>query len=256
MSDHQNQQQSVTSLSQLLTKTSDLVALDSFYYPTQPVASSSAQHLHPSASSQHFQQRHSLPPNPMQLVEFDLPPSGAFIMPHASQQQFQQTTTLSQPLSNQHHQQQHDMRFPGLPDVPPLEAGSFGLYDLAQENFDPKQAPIQMAHPAGKQPSNRRMKRSASVGGGPSSGTRKNRQTVTLSERQTYVMNVDSQPLDDNEGVFVCNWPHCGREFQTFSHLRSHFRVHTAERPFKCDQCGQSFARNHDLKVCSIETRA
>jgi uncharacterized Zn-finger protein len=48
--------------------------------------------------------------------------------------------------------------------------------------------------------------------------------------------------------VFKCPWNGCGKVFGRFYNLRSHYRIHSGERPFPCDQCDAAFARNHDLK--------
>lgn len=48
--------------------------------------------------------------------------------------------------------------------------------------------------------------------------------------------------------LYCCPWSGCGKIFNRFYNLRSHYRIHSGERPFSCDVCDASFARNHDLK--------
>lgn len=48
--------------------------------------------------------------------------------------------------------------------------------------------------------------------------------------------------------IYCCPRDDCQRVFSRFYNLRSHFRIHSGEKPFFCDDCQVSFARNHDLK--------
>lgn len=51
-----------------------------------------------------------------------------------------------------------------------------------------------------------------------------------------------------DSNLFCCPWPCCERVFSRFYNLRSHYRIHSGEKPFSCEFCDLSFARNHDLK--------
>ncbi|GAA5888654.1 hypothetical protein JCM6882_009035 [Rhodosporidiobolus microsporus] len=48
---------------------------------------------------------------------------------------------------------------------------------------------------------------------------------------------------------FMCTWPGCGKCYTRPARLEEHQRVHTGERPFACDQCSSTFARDSHLKA-------
>jgi hypothetical protein len=48
--------------------------------------------------------------------------------------------------------------------------------------------------------------------------------------------------------VHPCTFPGCDKTFARLYSLRTHTRIHSAERPFRCTRCPAAFARNHDLK--------
>ena len=47
--------------------------------------------------------------------------------------------------------------------------------------------------------------------------------------------------------VHICAW--CSRQFASTSHLASHERIHTGDRPFTCDTCGKQFTQSGSLNV-------
>lgn len=54
-------------------------------------------------------------------------------------------------------------------------------------------------------------------------------------------------PGDEND-VFQCLYPHCGRLFRRRYNLRSHIQTHLCDRPYACDVCDATFVRPHDLR--------
>ena len=49
------------------------------------------------------------------------------------------------------------------------------------------------------------------------------------------------------ETIRVCHIA-CGSCFAESGTLKDHFRIHTREKPYKCDSCGSCFAHNKHLK--------
>ena len=59
-----------------------------------------------------------------------------------------------------------------------------------------------------------------------------------------------SQPLqDDRKRTFKCTYNDCDKTYFKSSHLKSHMRSHTGEKPYQCswDDCERRFARSDEL---------
>ena len=60
--------------------------------------------------------------------------------------------------------------------------------------------------------------------------------------------NVSSSQLNINIRKEKYNCRFCGKPFQWYSHWQAHERIHTGERPYKCDECDKAFARSDGLQ--------
>ena len=58
-----------------------------------------------------------------------------------------------------------------------------------------------------------------------------------------------------NSPTFNCTWDGCSKAFKLADYLKTHKRIHTNEKPFKCGHCKQAFRKpSHRSRHIKIHT--
>ncbi|KAI8613024.1 hypothetical protein BC830DRAFT_1193827 [Chytriomyces sp. MP71] len=55
--------------------------------------------------------------------------------------------------------------------------------------------------------------------------------------------------MDSTKKSILCDYPGCGKTFAYPSQKRSHFLVHSKEKPFACNICEAAYTTNNRLKI-------
>jgi uncharacterized Zn-finger protein len=62
----------------------------------------------------------------------------------------------------------------------------------------------------------------------------------TFLKQENYERHIQNHEKDFKK-IFQCSFPGCTKRFTAIYNLRIHYRIHTGDRPFKCDLCDKSY---------------
>lgn len=151
---------------------------------------------------------------------------------HQQQQQNQQNPDTSPLL---HHNQ------PILTPNPNMTSSMDIYSSLDMSQYDPKSGSMINWQPVVTAPIKRETQEIIKI-----------QQTTTKASSRKSCLppgKVDSYLVGPNEdGMFECLFPNCGKFFRRRYNVRSHIQTHLCDRPYSCDECGACFVRPHDLR--------
>jgi len=78
----------------------------------------------------------------------------------------------------------------------------------------------------------------------PASANKTKTKTTTKTSKKRKSTKKEKPPKPD---FYPCTYIGCGKVFTKPYNLKSHIKIHSSERPFKCQYCKARFSRGHDL---------